>query len=694
MTSFVGRERELVELERLLNENRLVTLLGAGGTGKTSLAVELARSAAAAFPDGVWFVPLDPITDPDLVGSSIVAALGLRDITGRSARERLLDNLADRSLLLVLDNFEQVLAGAGIVGEVLGAAPTIKVIATSRAPLRLAAEQVFALGPLAVPEAGGAPIPDEVGRVPSVRLFVDRVRRAQSTFTLSAQNAEPAVDICRRLDGLPLGIELAAARVPLLGVAGVRDRLANRLALPGTANLDIPARQRTLQDTVAWSLDLLDPAAQSLFAQLAVFVGGCRADELEAVCVPDGPAGRDVLDEVSQLVDQSLVSVADDHGATRFDMLETIRETASDRFAAAPDQPAVARRHALAYLALAESVAPALPGRGQAPVLERLAAELGNLRASVRWAIDNGEAAVGLRLATALTRFWSLRGELEEGRSTMAAVLAIPGAETPNQVRMRALESAGTLAYYSGRQDEAARDYQAQLDLARQLDDPLGIADALFNLPFTVDPDDWAEVAWMIDEAATIYERLGETGNLARLMWVRGAALAAAGRRDEAIERWTEAFEASREADDLYYTSLAASSLATMSLDAGDRDAAARWFITALGIARQVSDVTGMTVALPVAAMVAIELVGPEPGAVIMGAYQSQSRRYGVRPPRGLGRVVEQGDPLGRLTAEMDPERLEAALERGRLMAPDESTAYVLDLFDRMPATGPGPGPQ
>ncbi len=692
MTSFVGRERELVELERLLAENRLVTLLGAGGTGKTSLAVELARGAADAFPDGVWFVPLDAISDPDLVGSSIVAALGLRDVTGRSARARLLDNLADRTLLLVLDNFEQVLAGAGIVGEVLAGAPTVKAIATSRAPLRLAAEQVFALGPLPVPGQSDEPRPDEVERVASVRLFLDRVRRAQPSFTLSALNVEPAIDICRRLDGLPLGIELAAARVPLLGVAGVRDRLAKRLALPGNANLDVPARQRTLQDTVAWSLDLLEPAAQSLFASLAVFVGGCRPEELEAVCGPEVQAGRDVLDDMAHLVDQSLVSVTEHEGAMRFEMLETIRGAAADRFAQAPDRAVVVRRHALTYLALAEACAPALPGRARALTLERIAVELGNLRASMRWAIDNGEAEIGLRLATALTRFWSLRGELEEGRSTIASALSIPGADAPSHARMRAIEAAGTLAYYSGRQDEAARDYQAQLDLARQLDDQLGVADALFNLPFTVDPHDWAEVTWMIDEAQGIYERLGEVGNVARLTWLRGATLAAAGRRGEALETWTEAYEASREADDLYYAALAASSLATTSLDAGDRDAAARWFITALGIARQVSDITGMTVALPVAAMVAIELVGLEPGAVIMGAYQNQSKRFGVKPPAGLGRVIEQGDPLGRLNAELDPERLEAALERGRAMTPDESTAFVLGLFDgiRPPSETPG----
>ena len=491
MTSFVGRERELVELDRLLADNRLVTLLGAGGTGKTSLAVELARSAAGAFADGVWFVPLDAISDPDLVGSSIVAALGLRDITGRTARQRLLDNLADRTLLLVLDNFEQVLAGAGIVGEVLAASPTVKAIATSRAPLRLAAEQVFAIGPLPVPSASDAPILDEVARVPAVRLFVDRIRRAQPAFTLSAENVEPAADICRRLDGLPLGIELAAARVPLLGVAGVRDRLAKRLALPGTANVDVPARQRTLQDTVAWSLDLLDPEPSRCSPTSPCSSGAVERTSSRWCSTPTATADSDVLDDVSHLVDQSLVSVADDHGSDAVRDARDDPRDGCDRFAVSPDRPAVARRHALAYLALAESLAPALPGRDQAPVLERLAAEIGNLRAAVRWAIDNGEAAVGLRLATALTRFWTLRGELEEGKSTNAAVFAIPGAESQDLVRMRALEAAGTLAYYSGRQDEAARDYQAQLDLARQLDDPLGIADALFNLPFTVDPDDW-----------------------------------------------------------------------------------------------------------------------------------------------------------------------------------------------------------
>ncbi|MEO8228561.1 MAG: adenylate/guanylate cyclase domain-containing protein [Chloroflexota bacterium] len=691
MTSFVGRERDLAELLELLAENRLVTLLGPGGAGKTSLAIELARTAADDFPDGAWFVPLDAITDPDLVGSTIVVALGLRDVSGRTARERLLDNLADRRLLLLLDNFEQVLGAAGFIGELL-ASSTIKVIVTSRSPLQISAEQVYAVPPLPVPPVSGPSAPDELALIPSVALFVDRARRVQSTFALSSENVEPIADICRRLDGLPLGIELAAARVPLLGPSGIRDRLASRLPLPGSASVDVPARQRTLHDAIAWSHDLLDPSSQTLFARLAVFAGGCRAEELEAVCGPGGPPGQDALGSVADLVNQSLVMAVERRGVVRFEMLETIRESALERFAREADRAEIVRRHAIAYLALAEAGAPALRGRGQAPVIERFAAERDNLRAALRWAIDSGEAELGLRLATALTWFWAPRGELEEAWSAITAALAIPRAEAPTQVHMRGLESAGNLAYYSGRRDEASSYYLAQLDMARELDDPLGIADALFNVPFTVDPKDWAGVAHMIDEAARIYESLGEEVNLARTMWARAAASAAAGRRDEALALWREAYERSRQSNDAYYESLAASSLAATYLEAGDREAAMRWFIAALGLAREISDITGMTLALPIAALATIELVGPEPAAVMMGAYESQTRRFGIRPPPGLAIIAERGDPLARARAALEPATLEDALDRGRAMAPDETVAFVLGIFDRMgPPGGFGP---
>jgi len=307
-------------------------------------------------------------------------------------------------------------------------------------------------------------------------------------FSLTDDNAGVVIETCRRLDGLPLGIELAAAKVGLLGAVGVRDRLAARLALPGPTVRDAPGGPRTPNDAVAWSHDLLDRPSQTLFARLAVFAGGCRPEQLEAVCGPSDELGDDILETIARLVDQSLaLSIESAHGV-RFRMLETIRSFALERLGELSDRGAIARRHALAYMAVAEAGSASVPGRQQRPVLERYAEERDNYRAALRWAIETGEAEVGLRLFVALGWTWGLRGELEEGRAWAAEILGIPGADSPTAWRMRALEAVGTLEYYSGNRDVAERHYRAQLEVAREIGDPLGIAHALFNIPFTGNP--------------------------------------------------------------------------------------------------------------------------------------------------------------------------------------------------------------
>ena len=694
LTSFVGRQDDLDALHELLRDSRLVTLVGPGGTGKSSLAIECARAVASDFPEGAWFAPLEAISDPALVSSAVVSALGLQDPTGRPAREQLAENLASRVLLLVLDNFEQVMTASTMLGELLAAAPGFKVIATSRAPLHLSAEQLYPVAPLAVPSTDQVSTLEGLGSVPSVRLFVDRVRQIQPGFELSQDNAASVVEICERLDGLPLGIELAAARVPLLGTAGVAERLARRLSLPPAPSPDAPARQRTLHETIAWSCDLLDPPARALFARLSVFSGGWRLEEAEAVCGPAAELHGEVLDTLAELVDQSLVIARERRGSMRYEMLETIRQFADEQLAGRDDMDAVRRRHALTYLAMAEASAPTIRTRRRAVTLERIGPERDNLRAAVRWALESRETDIALRLATALVDLrgepWGLAGGIDEARAAVMTALDLPGADEPTTIRMRSLEAAGTIWYYSGDNPRATTFYRAQLDLAQQLGDAQGVADARLNLIWT---EDWTGRADEANEAReqveAAYRAIGDERGLARVTFMRGNMLMAMDRGSEAIEVFEQARDRFREFDDVPYESMTAGGLGRAYLELGDRDRAIRYFLRGVvGLAREVDDQGAMTMTLPIGAIAALELDRPEAAAMIMGAFESLSRGYGVRPPGGLQQVYARFDPLGRVQAQLDPATFQAAMQHGRDLRLDQAVSLVLE----MDVDGPEPG--
>lgn len=687
LTSFVGRDADLDEVQRLLAGSHLVTLIGSGGAGKTSLAIECARELADGYPDGAWFVALDAVRDPSLVASEIVGALGLRDSSGRTTRERLEENLSRRELLLVLDNFEQVIEAADLVGELLATAPGVRFLVTSRAPLRVTGEQLYPVAPLAVPVMvdPSDPTHDELDpvallSVPAIRLFVDRARQVDPTFRLTPENASAVVDICARLDGLPLGIELAAARIPLLGAAGIRDRLAQRAGLPVAANRNVPGRQRTLREAIAWSHDLLDAPGRALLARLSVFFGGWAIEEAEAVCGPTSELGAEVIDTLAALVDQSLVTASTAEEKVRYGMLETIREYAAEQLAGRDERLEIQRRHALAYLALAEANAPALRTRRHRAVASRFAAESDNFEAALRWSIETAEVEIGLRLPAALVNYWNVEGRIGERRSTTLAILKIPGAEAPSLRRMRALEAAGTLFYYSADNARAAELYRAQLDLARELGDPRGTTDALFNLAWT---EDWrgraAEAQAVLAELATSFREFGDERSLARIELLRGGVLLTEG-QEQARKVLEQAVARFHELDDVIHEVVAASMIGTLYLRQGDRQRAARAFIDVLVVAREIGDVVFMTVVLPIEAMAALELGRPESAATILGAFETHSRRYDVHQPLGFEQYTASYDPRERARAALDPETFETATRRGREMTLEEAAEYVLEM--------------
>ncbi len=463
---------------------RLLTLTGPGGVGKTRLALEAAAGLADTFPDGARFVSLAPITDPVLVAPMVAQALGVREAGDEPITERLAAFLRDKRLLLLLDNFEQVVEAAPLVTDLLAACPGLKGLVTSRVRLRLSGERDYPVPPLAVPApAGPRPFQYAKGSA-AVRLFSERAQAVRPEFALTPENASAVADICRGLDGLPLAIELAAARIKVLPPAALLARLEKRLPLLTGGGRDLPARQQTMRDAIAWSHDLLTPEEQALFRWLAVFVGGFTLEGAEAVVFAGDALDLDVFEGVASLVDKSLLrqEVGPDE-EPRFAMLETIREFGLERLAARGEEAAIQNAHAAYFLALVEQAESALLGPEQMAWLTWLDAAHDNLRAALDWCLAS-DAEAGLRLAGALSLFWQVRGYLLEGRRWLEALLA----QAPQRaaLRAKALHAAGQLARHQADIASGISLCEESLAIYRELGDKRGGAYVLRTLGLLV----------------------------------------------------------------------------------------------------------------------------------------------------------------------------------------------------------------
>ncbi len=657
MTSFLGRERELEDLRGLLATNRLVTLTGPGGIGKTSLAVEVARSFVDELPDGTWFVPLDEVQDATLVLPIIARTLGLFDGPDRPAAEGLGRYLEGRSTLLVIDNFEHLMPAAGDVAALLRATRGTRIVATSRAPLRIAGEQEYPVRPL---EA-------------CATLFGQRARAVRPGWEPGADRAM-VDEICGLLDGLPLGLELAAARVALLPVRAIRDRLAARLPLPGSERRDAPDRQRTLERAIAWSHDLLGADEQRLLHELAVFDGSFDLEQALEVC------GDRAFDGIATLVEQSLVNRERDDpaGWTRFRLLQTIRSFALERLAADGREPAIRHAHADAYLALALQAAPHLPGGDQPAWLDRLALDTANLRAATQWAIDAGETELALGLVAALWRYWQLDGHLNEGRDLAKEALAMPGAEAHTPARLAAITAMGGIAYWRSEVDAAFHYYSEQLALAEELGDSAAAADATFNLGFTRwIGGDYEGARGLIDDAERRFRELGDERGIARLEWTRATTVMQSGDAAGSIAIFERALAMFDATGDAWYHALTASSLAWAYWAMGDVPSAGRWLLQGLAETRSMRDIASMTIGLPALSVYALTTRGPEVAASIMGAFESLTELYGIEPPGGLNFLITTQQPVDRARQMLGDEAFEIAFERGRRLTLEEAIDLV-----------------
>jgi predicted ATPase len=521
-TGFVGREKELAAAQDLLlrQDVRLLTITGPGGIGKTRLAVEVADRLSANFSGGVHFVPLSPLSDPDLIASVIVQTLGIREARGQTSLEILKRNLQDSlhaPMLFVLDNFEHLIQAAPIVAELLAMAPHLKILVTSRSALHVYGEHEFPVPPLALPDARSAPSLEILSQCPAVSLFVQRAVAAKPDFELNRENATAITEICARLDGLPLAIELAAARIKVLSPSSMLKRLASRLQLLTGGARDLPRRQQTLRAAMDWSHDLLNPAEQKLFRRLSVFVGGCDLEGVEAVCDTKGDLDLDLLDGMAAMVDRSLVQQIDHaNGESRFVMLETIREYALEKLQASGELPLTKRSHAAYCLVLSEEET---TEQASTKWLERFGLEHDNFRAALEWLTETGSADWGLRLGTALFRFWEIREFLAEGRERLGRLLKLPGAAGPTKPRARALFAAGVLAGEQGDYPSADRLIRESESIARQLGDQTGVAVSLNALAvFVRDHGDLEQAHTLFEESLALWRESGDQAAIARAL--------------------------------------------------------------------------------------------------------------------------------------------------------------------------------
>ena len=573
LTSFVGRSRELAELDEALGAARLVTVVGPGGSGKTRLALEFAARRRAASPD-LHLVDLTPITDAALVPVSIAIVLGVREVAGEALQDTLARRIGDRKVVLVLDNLEQLPRAGSVIAELLAASPGLRVLATSRAPLHVRGEQQYPLAPLRLPGPVELASLDDLAEVESVKLFVDRARAIDPAFALTGDNAVAVAGVCARLDGLPLAIELAAARTRLFAPTALLARLDRRLPVLTEGPMDAPIRQRTLGSTIGWSFDLLGERDQRVFASLGVFAGGFALAAAEAVAIdPADPTDRsDVLTNLNHLVEQNVLTVAPDaEGEPRFRMLETIREFARDQLPE-PDRVGLRDRHLAYFVALAERSEPQLRGPDQAAWIRRLAAEQADIRAALAWAEEAHRDESMLRLAAALRRrFWHDAGGFGEGLRWLEASLAA-AVDAPAALRLKAQQRAAWIVWEMGDSARSQELFEASLGAAED-DDHRSRMEALIGLSHRALGTGGAELDAAAERMAAAIERArrdGTPGALVEPLLVAGDLAEARGDLARARAHVEEALDMAREAGDVWGAASALTRGGALALAAGE----------------------------------------------------------------------------------------------------------------------------
>jgi len=625
LTEFVGRTREMAAVAEALAQSRLVTLLGPGGMGKTRLAIAVAADLLPRFADGVVFVDLAELHDPDQVTTATAAAVGLTDTDG-DVTLALAAHLMPRQCLLVLDNFEQVIMAGPWLAEMVRASPELKVLVTSRIRMRITGEHVYEIPPLGLP---GGSEGDGLG-AESVELFVRRARAVDNDFAMSTDNGVAVAAIVHRLEGLPLAIELAAARVRLLPPPLLAARLEHGLSALGSGPSDLPPRHRTMKDAIGWSHALLDPDARTLLTRLGVFAGGFTLAAAEAVGA--GPPVDDLLEALAGLLDASLIRRRVEEGMVRFALLEPVREFALDRLHDSGEEPDLKRRHATYFLDLAEAAEPNLSRSDQTVWLNQMSADHDNLRAALGFSLAQGEPDLGLRLGGALWRFWHASGQMSEGRRWLEQLLVHPSSRPTS--RAKGLSGLAGLAYWQGDYTTTQRSYEEALEIYRGLGDRLGEAHTLFGLSTTlIWSGDVAEGARLIDQARDLYEKLGERGEVRNILMAKGFVRWRQGDLAGARPLWEESMEIARNLGDDAEAATNQLALASLTFLEGDGSGALALAGSALEELLALKNHAGVVMALDwIAALAASEQ--PYDASRLAGAAQRLRARQGggIRP--------------------------------------------------------------
>ncbi|MDP9313911.1 MAG: tetratricopeptide repeat protein [Chloroflexota bacterium] len=689
VTKLIGREQEVAAACNSLRhaDVRLLTLVGSPGIGKTRLSIEIATRLQDAFADGLYFVALTPIADPCLVPAAIAQTLGVKETVGQTLEERLAAYLRDKQLLLVLDNCEHLLRGMLSIAGLLAACSGLKVLVTSRAPLQLRGERQFPVPPLLLPELGHLPPLDELANYAAVAVFVERSQAVAPTWVLTDDNRSYVATICARLGGVPLALELAAARSKLLSPRDLLARLDQQLVLLTDAPRDMPPRHRTLRAALDWSYNLLPPPEQALLAQVAVFGGGFTLEAAEAVCqewyAPPTASSRvwtpaqhtSVLDSLTALVNNSLlVEHVHAEQQTRFTLLEMIREYALERLDERHLGNVMRERHATYFLALAEQADAALQGPNQPVWLAVLETEHDNLRLALQWALGHRRGEIALRVCAALWRFWWLHGHLDEGRRWLEQALA--GDDLPGLAWAKALHGLGVLLQEQGKYEQARARYEESLVLRRDQGDTRGVAAALNSLGVAaLDQGDYAAAQRLYEESLALKRELGDKHGIANSLNNLGMVASAQGDHERAAALYEASLAFKRELGDKHGMAVPLGNLGALALDRND-PRARTFFVESLLLFEELGEKDGVAECLEGLAGVAMAQGRPDRAARLCAA--ATVLREAIGAPLIPAERTRYNRILAGAHAQLDEASFAAVWNEGTAMTPEQRLAYAL----------------